>query len=243
MKRIAAFLLLFMLAQASPTIASPYDETVFCGKISDYNYKDGECDIIVANRTATKQIALTFDDGPSKVYTEEILEILRENDAKATFFMIGKNAKEHPDIVLKVSDSGHEIGNHTWSHPNMRKLTAEKIGEEISKTQEILKEITGASPVLFRPPGGYLSNDIVDKITSNGCRTVLWSWRQDTRDWERPSVDSIISSVLSNLKDGDIILFHDYNTGKSPTPEALRVLLPKLRDMGYEFVTVSELVK
>lgn len=243
MKRIAVILFLLTLSQVFSVAALFDGEIIPCGKISDYNYKDGECDVIVANRSAGKQIALTFDDGPSREYTEEILEILRENGARATFFMIGKNAKEHRDIVLKVFEDGHEIGNHTWSHPNMRKLTPKKVGEEISKTQEILKEITGVSPVLFRPPGGYLSNDIVDKITSNGCRTVLWSWRQDTRDWERPSVGNIVSSVLSNLKDGDIILFHDYNTGKSPTPEALRILLPKIRDMGYEFVTVSELVK
>lgn len=214
-----------------------------CGKISDYKYKDGECDIIVANRNAGKQIALTFDDGPCREYTKEILEILRENDAKATFFMIGKNAKEHPEIVLEVFKEGHEIGNHTYSHPEMRKLSPEKVGEEILKTQKILKEITGISPILFRPPGGYLSNAIVDQITSNGCRTVLWSWRQDTRDWEKPSSDNIVKNVLSNLRDGDIILFHDYNTKGSPTPGALRELLPKLCEMGYEFVTVSELVK
>ena len=216
---------------------------IMCGKISDYSYEDGNCKVIVANRDASKQIALTFDDGPCREYTGEILEILREYNAKATFFMIGKNAKENPDIVLDVYRDGHEIGNHTYSHPEMRKLSVEKFGEEIEKTQQVIKDITGKQPVLFRPPGGYLSNGIVDKISSNGLRTVLWSWRQDTRDWEKPNSETIVRKVMSNLKDGDIILFHDYVTSGSPTPDALRKLLPMLSESGYEFVTVSELAK
>ncbi len=242
MKKLALLLLGCVLA-ATLTFSARAESTVPCGKISDYKFDDGECEVIVANRNAGKQIALTFDDGPCPLYTREILEILKENGAKATFFVIGKNAREHPDILLDVYKAGHEIGNHTYSHPEMRKLSPEKVGEEISKTQEIIKEITGTAPVLFRPPGGYLSNAIVDKISSNGCRTVLWSWRQDTRDWSKPSVERVVNSVLSNLVDGDIILFHDFNTKGSPTPDALRRLLPLLQEQGYEFVTVSELVK
>lgn len=218
------------------------NEYLSCGKISDYSYDD-ECDIIVANRNASKQLALTFDDGPCKLYTEEILGILSEYNAKATFFVIGKNAEKYPELVRLEKENGHEIGNHTYSHPEMRKISPEEFEQEITKTQEIIKEITGEYPVLFRPPGGYLSNSIVDKISSNNCRTVLWSWRQDTRDWEKPKADVIVNSVISNIKDGDIILFHDYNTKGSTTPEALRKLLPKLKEMGYEFVTVSELVR
>ncbi len=225
------------------SIINGSSEEIPCGKISDYEFRDNEDNVIVANRSATKQIALTFDDGPCALYTSEILEILKENNAKATFFVVGKNARDNPQLILDEYNAGHEIGNHTYSHPNLRGLTVEKINEEIYKTQEIIKEITGEYPKLFRPPGGYLSNGIVDKITSNNCKTVLWSWRQDTRDWTKPSVDSVVNNVLSNLKDGDIILFHDYNTKGSPTPAALRKLLPILKEKGYEFVTVSELVK
>lgn len=213
-----------------------------CGKISDYIYND-ECDIIVANRNASKQIAITFDDGPSEKYTPEILDILREYNVKATFFVVGKNAESFPEIVKSEYNDGHEIGNHTYSHPQMKAITTNQADEEIKKTQEIIEKIIGKPPKLFRPPGGYLNNSIVDKITSNGCKTVLWSWRQDTRDWESPPVEKIVNTVLSNLKDGDIILFHDYNSHKSPTPEALKIIIPKLKERGYEFVTVSELVK
>lgn len=240
MKRIILFLTLCISIIPVSNIYAAQD--LPCNKISDYSYED-ECDIIVANRNASKQIALTFDDGPCELYTREILEILSEYNAKATFFVIGKNAEKYPELIRLEKENGHEIGNHTYSHPELRKISPEQFMEEISKTQEILKNITGEYPILFRPPGGYLNNSIVDKITSSNCKTVLWSWRQDTRDWEKPKADVIVNTVISNIKDGDIILFHDYNTKGSTTPEALRKLLPKLTEMGYEFVTVSELVK
>lgn len=214
-----------------------------CGKISDYTFEDGNSNVIVANRSAGKQIAMTFDDGPCEKYTPEILEILKNNNVKATFFVIGKNAEKNPEILKKVYNDGHEIGNHTYSHPNLRFITNEQFADEISRTQSIITEITGYTPTLFRPPGGYLSNSIVDKITSNNCKTVLWSWRQDTMDWKSPSVEFVTTTVLSNIQDGDIILFHDCVLGKSPTPEALKIIIPELKNRGYEFVTVSELAK
>ena len=239
MKKLILFLTVcFSIFLTSKIFAVEYTS---CGKISDYSYEDN-CDIIVANRNASKQIALTFDDGPSELYTKEILDILSENNARATFFVIGKNAERFPELIELEKENGHEIGNHTYSHPELRKINAEKFDEEIKKTQEILKEITGEYPILFRPPGGYLSNPIVEKISSNNLSTVLWSWRQDTRDWKKPQADVIVNTVINNIKDGDIILFHDFNTKGSTTPEALKKLLPKLRGMGYEFVTVSELV-
>lgn len=213
-----------------------------CGRISDYIYDKDSSDVIVANRSAGKQIAITFDDGPCREYTPVILDILAEYKVSATFFVTGKNAESHPDLLRRIYNEGHEIGNHTYSHPQLKKLTPEQVNDEISRTQAIVKDITGECPVLFRPPGGYLSNNIVDKITSNNCITVLWSWRQDTMDWKCPSVDTVVDTVLSNIKDGDIILFHDYICGKSPTPEALRIIIPTLISHGYRFVTVSELM-
>ena len=185
---------------------------------------------------------MTFDDGPHPTYTAEILDILKENCARATFFIIGQNAEQYPEIVLREYSEGHEIGNHTYSHPNMKALDVNKLDEEIEKTQKVIKDITGSEPRLFRPPGGYLKNDFVEATIDRNCTSVLWSWRQDTRDWSCPSVNSIVKTVLGNIQNGDIILFHDFNGGKSPTPEALRIILPKLREMGYRFVTVSELM-
>ncbi|MBR5308137.1 MAG: polysaccharide deacetylase family protein [Clostridia bacterium] len=219
-----------------------YADNAECGRIEDYVYEDGKSNVIVANRNAGKQVALTFDDGPSGNYTPMILDILAENGVKGTFFVVGRNAERYPMILKRIHSEGHEIGNHTYSHPDMKKLTPEQLDEEISRTGKAVSDIVGVSPVLFRPPGGYLSNDIVDKITSNSCKTVLWSWRQDTMDWKCPDVEKVVETVLSNIRDGDIILFHDFNPGKSPTPEALKIIIPELLGRGYEFVTVSELV-
>lgn len=215
---------------------------VFADKICDYEFETGKSNLYVSNRTAEKCIALTFDDGPHPKYTKQILDILDKYNAKATFFVVGKNAQLYPDIVKEEYIRGHEIGNHTYSHPNLKNISAMEFFEEISKTKEILKEITGVSPVLFRPPGGYLNNAIVEEVRSIENTSVLWSWRQDTRDWACTASDVIVKNVLDNLKDGDIILFHDYNSHKSPTPEALEKILEHLSEKGYSFVTVSELM-
>ena len=245
MKKILIIILLLMSVMKSSAIASVNmtgNSTVKCGRISDYVFEDGQSNIICANRNAGKRVALTFDDGPGSKYTEEILQILSLYNIKATFFVVGNNVEKNPDILKMIYDNGHEIGNHTYSHPDMRKISAEQIDDEIIKTQKIIKEITGEAPALFRPPGGYLNNIIVDRITANNCKAVLWSWRQDTMDWKCPEAETIVSTVISNIHDGDIILFHDLISGNSPTPCALKEIIPKLMDMGYEFVTVSMLV-
>jgi len=187
-----------------------------------------------------KYIALTFDDGPHTKYTLEILDILKENNAVATFFIIGENALEHPDLINKIKDSGCEIGNHTWSHAYLDRLSEESIRDQLSKTDSYLYELTGEHPRLFRPPGGR-TNDTVLKVAEEfGYVSVLWS--KDTRDWACPSVEDVVSSATNNQASGDIILFHDYNAGKSPTPSALRKILPRLISNGYKTVTVSELL-
>ncbi len=211
-------------------------------RISDYEFEKGKSNLYVSNRSAQKCVALTFDDGPHPKYTPQILEILDKYNAKATFFLIGKNAKAYPDIVIEEYTRGHEIGNHTYSHPDLKKISATEFLEEIQKASDVIFEITGTSPILFRPPGGYLNNDIVKEVLACDSKAVLWSWRQDTRDWACPSADCIFSNVIENLRDGDIILFHDYNSGKSPTPAALEKILSELSEAGYRFVTVSELM-
>lgn len=215
---------------------------VFAERISDYEFSSGQSKLYVANRAAEKCIALTFDDGPHPKYTVQILDILKKYNAKATFFVIGQNAEKYPEIVMREYSDGHEIGNHTYSHPDLKKISAENFLQEIEKTNRVIKDITGTEPRLFRPPGGYLSNAIVNEITEQNSTAVLWSWRQDTRDWECPSVGCIVSTVLGNLCDGDIVLFHDYNSQNSPTPDALEEILCKLSKQGYKFVTVTELM-
>ena len=205
--------------------------------------KETQAHVYASNRDAGKYVALTFDDGPHPVYTEKILEILRNNNAKATFFVIGENAESYPSLVLAEYEDGHEIGNHTYSHPDMKKLSTESVIEEIEKTQDIIYDITGKQPEIFRSPCGVYSDELVEAIENVGCKPILWSWRQDTKDWTLPSVKSIVKTVTENIQDGDIILFHDYNKKGSPTPDALELILPKLAEKGYSFITVSELLK
>lgn len=197
--------------------------------------------IFAANRSAGKYVAITFDDGPHPVYTEKILAILAENHAKATFFVVGQNAERYPELITKEFEAGHEIGNHTYSHPNMKKIGVSEAIAEIERTQEIVHDITGVYPKVFRSPGGIFSDELVSAVEGISCKPVSWSWRQDTRDWSKPPVETVIRTVLDNLRDGDIILFHDFNTKGSPTPDALAVILPELVKRGYSFVTVSEL--
>ena len=204
---------------------------------------DAKSHIYAANRDAGKFIALTFDDGPHPVYTVQILDILKANEAKATFFVIGKNAENYPDLVKHAYNDGHEIGNHTYSHPDMNRISVDCAVEEILKTQKVIENITSHKPTLFRAPGGIFSDELVIEVEELECKPILWSWKQDTKDWCNVTVNSIVNNVVNNLQNGDIILFHDYNVKGSPTPMALEILLPKLKNLGYSFVTVSELLE
>ena len=161
--------------------------------------------------------------------------------AKGTFFVIGKNIAGNEAVVRRILDDGHEIGNHTYTHP-LRSGSSDALLEEAAKTTELLESTFDYSPVLFRPPGGNISGSMIESICASGYKGVLWSWRMDTRDWASPPVESVVQTVLRDVKFGDIILFHDNVYGTSPTAEALEIILPELIERGYSFVTVSELI-
>lgn len=186
-----------------------------------------------------KKIALTFDDGPSKTNTAAILEVLKEYEIKATFFVIGENAEKDPERIRSIYDAGHEIGNHTYSHIYISKVSEEKLRGEIKKTEDILFEITGEKPRVFRPPGGFYNDASLAVLEELGYQCVLWS--VDTRDWSMPKSDKVASHVEGSASAGDIILFHDLEDKRLPTVAALKQILPKLIENGYEFVTISEL--
>lgn len=187
-----------------------------------------------------KKIALTFDDGPHPKKTEEILNILKKYDVKATFFVIGVNVKNYPKTMEKIINEGHEIGNHTYSHRKLKGIGKEEIKKEINKTEEILTKI-GNKSYLIRPPCGEYDENLVDLAIENDYKIVLWNI--DTKDWAHTSKEEIVEKVISNSSGGDIILFHDYLTGKNNTVEALEIIIPKLINSGYEFVTAGELLQ
>lgn len=188
-------------------------------------------------------IALTFDDGPHPKYTNEILDLLKEYDIKATFFVLGKFAEAYPDIIKRQWEEGHEIGNHTYSHIDTKKVTKEVLLDEYERTQNIIFQLTNNKPKLFRPPYGSFNNNTIDIMETNNSVIVLWSAHQDSKDWKNPEVKKIVDTTLSNLRNGDIILFHDYvYFENSNTVEALKRIIPELKKRGYRFVTVSELI-
>ncbi len=189
----------------------------------------------------TKKIALTFDDGPHPRLTPQILAILEEYGIKATFFVIGQNAINYPDAMKLIVESGCEVGNHTYTHRDLDKRSEEQISKEISDCGNLIKEKYSLDISLLRPPRGKYDEELQRIGGEMGYDIILWNI--DTRDWEHTPAREIAKRVLGQVEGGDIILMHDYVAGKSPTCDAIRLIIPELLERGYEFVTVSELIR
>ncbi|MBE6699463.1 MAG: chitooligosaccharide deacetylase [Ruminococcaceae bacterium] len=190
--------------------------------------------------TEKKQIALTFDDGPHPILTERILKILAQYGVSATFFMVGENVINYPEAAKQVILAGHEVGNHTFTHPHIANLNEKAIFDEIGKCEDALEELCEYRPHILRTPQGALTPSLERCLLDDDYILVLWSL--DTRDWDNKSTACIVQTVLNNVKSGDIILMHDFIGHNSKTPEALEKIIPVLLSQGYEFVTVSELL-
>ena len=195
--------------------------------------------IVYQGQGDERRIALTFDDGPHPEYTAEILDILAEYGIRATFFVIGENVDLYPEVLQRTVAEGHEIGNHTQTHP-LKNLSGEQMEREISECESTICEWIDCRPRLFRPPGGIISQTVTALAEDHCYRVILWS--VDTRDWAHTPVERITKTVLDEVGAGDIILMHDGIKSNSPTPQALRILIPILLERGYRFVTVSELL-
>ncbi|MBP3322496.1 MAG: polysaccharide deacetylase family protein [Clostridia bacterium] len=215
---------------------------LFCGKSSERTVfsNDESKRVYACGRTDGQSIALTFDDGPHGEYTEQILDILAEYGVKATFFVIGENAQLYPELILRMKEEGHAVGNHTYCHRLSCRQSAEEFLGELKRTQSILKDL-GVKDPLFRPPGGEYDDKVLSAAQSLDYDIILWT--VDTRDWRCPSTEQITKGVLDSVKSGDIVLMHDYVWGESNTPEALRQIIPALLKEGYSFKRVDELIR
>jgi peptidoglycan/xylan/chitin deacetylase (PgdA/CDA1 family) len=183
-------------------------------------------------------IAMTFDDGPEAKLTPKLLDLLAAHDIKATFFVIGENVVEHPEIVARAAREGHEIGNHSWSHPNLGKMSDEAVRHQLRQTDDAIQRAIGKRPTLMRPPYGSLSQRQKQWIHDEfGYRVILWD--VDPLDWKRPGPTVICRRILSETRPGSIVLSHDIHPG---TIEAMRSTLDQLEAKGFKFVTVSELI-
>ncbi|WP_431091273.1 polysaccharide deacetylase family protein [Paenibacillus sp. 8b26] len=205
-------------------------------------YYEERGDIVWEVPTQRKVIALTFDDGPDESKTPAILNLLKQYDAKATFFVVGSRVEKLPDIVKRERREGHEIGNHTFHHPSFQHISRNKALSEIDQGQASIVQATGSGTHLFRPPGGSYTDTLVKISKEKGQKMILWSWHQDTLDWRKPGVHRIVNKVLRNARNGDIVLMHDYVYKSTQTVEALKIILPELKKRGFTFVTVSELL-
>lgn len=209
----------------APWIGFGREDNVFCGV-----------------DTKEKVIALTFDDGPHPRYTDAILDILKEYGIRATFFVVGENAALYHDELKRIADEGHEIGNHTYTHADLKRIDKSALQKELEETERIIESLSGKRPAVFRPPEGKCNETVVECANERGYTTVLWN--VDPRDWASPTAKEVSDVILKNAQCGSVILCHDYNSnGRSPTPDALRTVIPMLKAMGYSFVTVSELLR
>jgi peptidoglycan-N-acetylglucosamine deacetylase len=187
-----------------------------------------------------KVIALTFDDGPWLGSTDEILQILRRNNIKGTFYIIGRNLQMYPQIGQQLVSEGHAIGNHTWSH-SYHRLSPATSAREIENTTSLIYKLTGVKTYLFRPPGGFLNNGPAGYARSKKYAVTLWS--ADSSDWKRPSVAALVNNVVREATPGGMVLMHDGGGDRSGTIKALPIIIAKLRSQGYSFVTVPELLE
>lgn len=194
-----------------------------------------------ASKTGPARIALTFDDGPHPRYTPLILDILKEFDIPATFFVVGSNVEFYPDLIRRIANEGHEIGNHTYHHNHVAKMSLEDLTQDITRCNDAIEKITGARPRYFRPPEGVCNKSVQEICNTTNTTIVMWS--VDTRDWAHTPIAEICQNVRRNTKNGSIILMHDFIGKNSPTPKALRQIIPMLLELGYEFVTVSQLLE
>lgn len=181
-----------------------------------------------------KMVALTYDDGPS-IYTPRVLKTLKENNAVATFFVVGNRVPTYSDTVKKAHDMGCEIGNHTYEHKNLTRVSEAEVKRQITKTNRNVKKVTGQAPVIVRPTGGATNANVKQWV---GMPSIIWSI--DTLDWKTRNADSTKRAVLDHVKDGDIVLMHDLY---SATASASETIIPELVKRGYQLVTVSELAE
>jgi len=184
-------------------------------------------------------IAMTFDDGPSATLTPKLLDLLAARHIKATFFVVGENVAEHPEIVARAAREGHEIANHSWSHPNLGKMSDENVRRQLQQTDDAIKNATGKRPSLMRPPYGSITAREKHWIHAEfGYDIILWD--VDPLDWKRPGPAVIRSRILKETRPGSIILSHDIHPG---TIEAMPSTFDELQAKGFNFVTVSELIR
>ena len=188
-----------------------------------------------APTTGNRVIALTFDDGPGP-YTTHLLDILDQYGAKATFFLIGSKVSGQASVVRSIHARGHQLGNHSWSHPELPKLSVDQIASEIDRTNEAIRQATGVKPTILRPPYGAANGVVLEQLRARGMSSILWS--VDTRDWADRNSQIVCSRAVAGARPGAVILMHDIH---QTSVNAVPCILSSLKQQGYSFVTIQRL--
>ena len=199
--------------------------------VSSYRSVSGQTE---AAEELPPRVALTFDDGPHRIYTKSLLDGLRERGVKATFFVVGENISGNEDLIAQMEKDGHLIGNHTYDHADISKLSDEKNCEELQKTSDLVKQITGHGTAYVRPPFGNWKDSMDCQVSM-----IAVKWTIDTLDWQSRNAAEIVNKVMQQISDHDMILMHDYY---ATSVDAALQIVDKLKEEGYEFVTVEELI-
>ncbi len=231
LRRFASLFVAFALspvsfAQTAPTEPSPAQHPPEPHITFNYIHTDGP------------YIAMTFDDGPSDKLTPKLLDLLAKHHIKATFFVLGENVAQYPEIVARAAREGHEIGNHSWSHPNFAKMSDESVRSQLRRTDDAIKNAIGRSPTLCRPPYGSITPRQKRWIHDEfGYEIAMWD--VDPFDWKRPGPTVVTNRIVKQTRPGSIVLSHDIHPG---TIEAMPATFDDLEAKGLKFVTVSELI-
>jgi peptidoglycan/xylan/chitin deacetylase (PgdA/CDA1 family) len=193
----------------------------------------------------SKQIALTFDDGPNDPHTLKLLDFLSRHEVRATFFVIGQYVRQRPDIVQEIARRGHVVGNHTFSHSLLIFKSTSRMRQEILQCQEAIRDAIGEDAKLFRPPWGGRRPGVFPVVRQLGLQPVMWN--VTGYDWNAPSADYIEQRVVTKIRGGDLVLLHDgshaaFGANRSKTVEATGRLLSRYKSEGREFVTVPEMI-
>jgi peptidoglycan/xylan/chitin deacetylase (PgdA/CDA1 family) len=210
---------------------------------------------LVRGAPTAREVALTFDDGPNPPYTDEILDVLRQQHAHATFFVVGRAVEAYPATTRRIVRDGNAIGNHTWDHAHLIVESERTIRRELDRTSAAIERVTGVRPDLMRPPFGARDFAVIAEAHKLGYRVVMWSVPLP-RDWEQPGVAAIVARVVDNVQDGSIIVLHDGNRGllcagtararhlcdRSQEVAATREIVATLHREGYRFVTIPQLI-
>ena len=187
------------------------------------------CSAVAAKGT----VALTFDDGPSKIYTPKILKILEKNHIKATFFVVGENAKARPQLLKKEIADGDVVGNHSFSHQQISRLHGDKLYDEVMKPENIIAKIIGQKPTLFRFPYGDENKRVIKFVEAQGLTPV--NWGNCPKDYTRPGANVIADRVIKNARSGQVILLHDGPARRQQTVDALPKIIKGVRQKGLGF--------